>query len=178
MRFKSGKKVFDWIVPDEWNIRDAYIQDDKGKKILDFKKNFLSIVYHSVPVKKWISKKDLIKKLHYDETLPSAIPYVTTYYKKYWGFCMSKNNIKKLNRKKYFVNIDSSFKKGHLEIGEYFKKGKNKKEVFFSTYICHPSMANDNIASTALFIEVINYLKKKYNSSKYSYRFVFLPETI
>ena len=89
--------------PDEWNIRDAYIQDDKGKKILDFKKNFLSIVYHSVPVKKWISKKDLIKKLHYDETLPSAIPFVTTYYKKYWGFCMSKNNIKKLKRKKYFV---------------------------------------------------------------------------
>ena len=110
--------------------------------------------------------------------MPSAVPYVTSYYKKYWGFCMSKNNIKKLNKKKYFVLIDSSFKKGHLELGEYLKKGKKKQEIFFSTYICHPSMANDNIASTALLIEIINYLKKTYSKSKYSYRFVFLPETI
>jgi len=178
LKFESGAKVFDWIVPEEWNIRDAYIKNEKGEKILDFKKNFLSIVYHSIPVKKWISKKELVKKLHYDETIPSAVPYVTSYYKKYWGFCMSKNNIKKLNKKKYFVHIDSSFKKGHLEIGEYLKTGKKKQEIFFSTYICHPSMANDNIASTALLIEVINYLKKKYGNSKYSYRFVFLPETI
>lgn len=178
IKFKSGMKVFDWTVPDEWNIRDAYIKDEKGNKVLDFKKNFLSIVYHSTSINKWISRKKLLERLHYDETLPAAVPYVTTYYKKYWGFCMSKNKIKKLKNKKYFVHIDSDFKKGHLEVGEYLKKGKNKEEIFFSTYICHPSMANDNIASTALFIEIIKYLKEKYRKSKYSYRFVFLPETI
>ena len=178
IKFKSGSKAFDWTVPDEWNISDAYIKDGKGKKILNFKKNFLSVVYHSVPIKKWISKKDLLKKIHYDEAIPSAVPYVTTYYKKYWGFCMSKNQIKKLNSKKYFVKIDSKFTKGFLEVGEYLKKGLQNKEVFFSTYICHPSMANDNIASTALQIEIIKYLEKNYKQSKYSYRFVFLPETI
>ena len=178
IKFKSGSRAFDWTVPDEWNIRDAYIKNQKGKKILDFKKNFLSIVYHSIPVKKWISKEDLLKKIHYDETISSAVPYVTSYYKKYWGFCMSKNQIKKLNDKKYFIKIDSKFKRGYLEIGEYLKKGYKKNEVFFSTYICHPSMANDNIASTALQIELIKYLEQNYKKSKYSYRFVFLPETI
>ena len=91
---------------------------------------------------------------------------------------MSKNQIKKLNDKKYFIKIDSKFKRGYLEIGEYLKKGYKKNEVFFSTYICHPSMANDNIASTALQIELIKYLEQNYKKSKYSYRFVFLPETI
>ena len=178
LKFKSRSKAFDWTVPDEWNIKDAYIKDQKGKKVLDFKKNLLSIVYHSIPVKKWISKKDLLKKIHFDETIASAVPYVTSYYKKYWGFCMSKNQIKKLTSKKYFIKIDSSFKEGYLEVGEYLKKGSQKKEVFFSTYICHPSMANDNIASTALQIELIKYLKQNYKKSKYTYRFVFLPETI
>ena len=178
LRFKTGTKVFDWIVPQEWNIKDAYIKDSSGKKILDFKKNLLSIVYYSIPIKKWILKKDLIKKIHFDNKLPNAVPYVTSYYKKAWGFCMSKNRLKKLNKKKYFINIDTNFKKGFLEIGEYFKKGKNKKEIFFSTYICHPSMANDNLSSIAVQLNLINYLKENYRNSFFSYRFVFLPETI
>ena len=178
LKFKSGTKVFDWVVPNEWNINDAYIKNSKGKKILNFKKNYLNIVYHSTPIKRWISKKDLLKRIHYDDTIPSAVPYVTSYYKKYWGFCMTKNQVKKLSEKKYFVHIDSSFKKGNLVMGEYLKKGNQKKEIFFSTYICHPSMANDNIASTALQIEIIKYLNKNYRNSKYTYRFIFLPETI
>lgn len=176
--FKSGTRVFDWVVPDEWDVKDAYIKDKYGKKIVDFNKNLLSIVYHSTPVNKWISKKDLVKKIHIDHKISNAVPYVTSYYKKDWGFCMSKNKFKKLNNNKYFVHIDSIFKKGKLEIGEYFKKGKSKKEIFFSTYICHPSMANDNLSSLALQIYLINYIKKKYSISKYSYKFVFLPETI
>ena len=178
LRFKTGTKVFDWIVPQEWNIKDAYIKDSSGKKILDFKKNLLSIVYYSIPIKKWILKKDLIKKIHFDNKLPNAVPYVTSYYKKAWGFCMSKNRLKRLNKKKYFINIDTNFKKGFLEIGEYFKKGKNKKEIFFSTYICHPSMANDNLSSIAVQLNLIKYLKENYRNSFFSYRFVFLPETI
>ncbi len=177
-KFKTGSKVFDWTIPDEWEIKDAFIKDEKGEKILDFKKNFLSIVYHSIPVKKWISKKDLLKKIHFDDDLTNATPYVTSYYKKDWGFCMPKNNLKKLNKNKYFVQIDSAFKKGFLEIGEFLKKGKKKNEIFFSTYMCHPTMANDNLSSIALQIYLIDYLNKNYKKSKYSYRFVFLPETI
>ena len=131
LKFKSGTKVFDWVVPEEWNINDAYIKNSKGKKILNFKKNYLNIVYHSTPVKKWISKKDLLKRIHYDDTIPTAVPYVTSYYKKYWGFCMTKNQVKKLSEKNYYVHIDSSFKKGNLEMGEYLKKGNQKKEIFF-----------------------------------------------
>ena len=127
LKFKSGTKVFDWVVPNEWNINDAYIKNSKGKKILNFKKNYLNIVYHSTPIKRWISKKDLLKRIHYDDTIPSAVPYVTSYYKKYWGFCMTKNQVKKLSEKKYFVHIDSSFKKGNLVMGEYLKKGNQKK---------------------------------------------------
>ena len=118
-----------------------------------------------MPVKKWINKNNLLKKIHFDDDLKNATPYVTSYYKKDWGFCMPKNDIKKLNKKKYFVNIDSVFKKGFLEVGEFFKKGKKKKEIFFSTYMCHPTMANDNLSSVALQIYLINYLEKKYKNS-------------
>jgi len=178
IKYKCGSKVFDWKIPYEWNIKDAFIKEESGKKVLDFKKNLLSVVYHSIPVERWITKKALIKKIHTDSSLKNATPYVTSYYKKDWGFCMPKKDIKKLNKKKYFVKIDSVFKKGFLEVGEYFKKGKKSKEIFFSTYICHPSMANDNLSSIALQIKIINYLKKNYKKSNYSYRFVFLPETI
>ena len=178
IKFKSGTKAFDWTVPNEWSIKDAFIKDMAGKKVLDFKKNLLSVVYYSMPINKWISKKDLLKKIHSDDTLPNAVPYVTSYYQKYWGFCMSKNKKKKLNNKKYFIKIESSFKKGFLEIGEFYKKGKKKQEIFFSTYTCHPSMANDNTASLALQTYLIKYVKEKYKKSNYSYRFVFVPETI
>ena len=178
IKFRCGSKVYDWKIPDEWNIKDAYIKDEKGKRILDFKKNLLSVVYHSMPIKKWVNKKDLLKKIHTDDYQTNATPYVTSYYKKDWGFCMPKKDISKLNKKKYLIHIDSSFKKGFLEIGEIFKKGKKSKEIFFSTYICHPSMANDNLSSIALQIYLINYLNKNYKKTSFSYRFVFLPETI
>lgn len=178
IKFKSGKKVFDWVIPDEWNIKNAYIKEPSGKKILDFKKNLLSIVYYSMPIKKWIKKKELLKRIHCDQKLPQATPYVTSYYKKSWGFCMPKNKLKQLNKNKYFVHIESEFKSGFLEIGEFLKKGKKKEEIFFSTYICHPAMANDNLSSVAVQIFLLNYLVKTYPKSKFSYRFVFLPETI
>ena len=133
IKFRCGSKVYDWKIPDEWNIKDAYIKDEKGKKILDFKKNLLSVVYHSIPVKKWIKKKNLLKKIHTDDHLKSATPYITSYYKKDWGFCMSYNAKKKLNKKFYKVFINSNLKKGSLSYGEIFIKGKLKKEIFFST---------------------------------------------
>ena len=178
LSFKTGSKVFGWTIPQEWSIKDACIWNIKGKKILDFKKELLSVVYYSTSVNKWISKKELKKNIYFDKNLKNAIPYVTSYYKKRWGFCMSKKQYDKLNSPKYKVHIDTKFSNSHLEIGEKFIKGKKKKEIFFSTYICHPSMANDNLSGIALQTHLINYLQKKYKKNLFSYRFVFLPETI
>ncbi len=176
-RINSGKKVFDWQIPEEWQIKDAWIKDENKKVILDFKKNNLSIVGYSIPVNKVIDLKSLKKKLYSLPDQPNAIPYVTSYYKKDWGFCMSYNKKKKLKNKNYHVFIDSKFKKGHLHYGEILLKGKSKKEIFLSTYICHPSMANNELSGPCLTIFLSKWIasiKDRY----YSYRIIFIPETI
>ncbi len=178
LKFKSGTKVFDWKIPKEWNIRNAYIEHESGKKFANFKNNNLHVVGYSKPINVRITKKELIKKIHSIKNQPDAIPYVTSYYNEDWGFCMSENEKKKLPDGKYKVFIDSKFKKGFLDISHALIKGKSKKEIFFSTYICHPSMANDNISSVAVQAFLIKYLKENFKKTKYSYRFVFLPETI
>ena len=176
--FKTGSKVFDWVIPKEWVIKDAYIKDKKGRKILDFRKNLLSIVYYSTSINKWVSKKELKKNIYFDKKLKNATPYVTSYYKKRWGFCMPKNNYDKLNSARYKIYINSEFVNSKLEVGEKFIRGKKRKEIFFSTYICHPSMANDNLSGIALQTYLINYVQNNYKKNLFSYRFVFLPETI
>ena len=178
IKFKSGKKVFDWTVPKEWHVKEAWIKDDKGKKIIDFKENNLHLVGYSVPIKKKISFKNLRKKLHFHKDQPAAIPYVTSYYNKNWGFCLSYNQFKKLKRNKiYNVNIDSNIKKGFLNCAEICLPGKSKKEILFSTYICHPSMANNELSGPILSIFLSSWLKK-IKKRKWSYRFIFAPETI
>ena len=142
---KSGTKVFDWTVPPEWIIHEAFIKDSKNKKIIDFKDNNLHIVNYSAPIKKIITLNDLDKKLHSIKDMPDAIPYVTSYYKKDWGFCIQDSKRKKLKKGNYEVNIKSKFIKGHMNYGEIFFKGKRKKEILLSTYICHPSMFNFEI---------------------------------
>ena len=177
IKFKSGLKVFDWVVPLEWNINDAFIMKD-GKKIVDFKKNNLHIVGYSQPINKTFKKKDLIKKLYSEKKRPNAIPYVTSYYKKDWGFCVSENKKKKLKEGLYKVYIDSSFKKGHLDCSHALIKGKSKKEIFFSSYVCHPSMANNELSGPSLLNAIMLHLKKNYKNNYYSYRFFLGPETI
>ncbi len=175
-KFVSNKKVYDWRIPLEWNVRDAYIIDPKGKKICSFKKNNLHLVGYSYPQKKNINLNELLKHLHSIPDKPSAIPYVTTYYEKNWGFCISHNQRKKLIRGNYKVFINTELKKGALNYGEVFIKGKSNKEVFFSTYICHPSMANNETSGITVNTFLAKILSKK--KTYYSYRFVFLPETI
>ena len=136
-KFKSRKKVFDWEIPDEWNVNDAFIKDKNGKKIVNFKKNNLHLVGYSIPVKKRISKNNLLKRIHTLKKIPNAIPYITSYYKKYWGFCASykvKNNIIKnyKNNDKFDILIDAKFnKKGFLPYGEIILPGKSKKRNSF-----------------------------------------------
>ena len=181
--FLSGSKVYDWVIPAEWNIKDAFVLDKFKKKIIDFKKNNLHLVGYSQPLNKILKKKKLLNHIHTLPNQPSAIPYVTSYYKKYWGFCMSHSE-KKLIKSKYKDNdqfkvvIQSSFnKKGKLSIGEYLINGKSSQEIFISTYICHPSLANDNLSGVIVSLALIKHFKKIKNLKK-TLRFVFLPETI
>ena len=179
----SGTKVFDWNIPPEWNIKDAYILDKDNKKIVDFKNNNLHLVGYSIPINKFLSKKDLFNHIHTLPKQPKAIPYITSYYKKYWGFCVSHNEKQKFEKKyknsdKFKVVINSNLNaRGKLNYGELILKGKSKEEILISTYVCHPSMANDNLSGTIVSMCLINYFSKLKNLEK-TIRFIFIPETI
>jgi len=173
---KSGTKVFDWEVPDEWNCREAYIITPDGKKICDYNKNNLHLVQYSIPFEGEMSLEELNKHLYSLPHLPDAIPYVTSYYNRKWGFCISENERKKLKKGKYKVVIKSELKKGVINYADLIIPGKSKKEIMFSTYICHPSMANNELSGPVLATFLAKYLKKKNNY--YTYRFIFAPETI
>ena len=178
LNFPSGSKVFDWVVPNEWHIKDAYIQDSRGKKFAEFKKNNLHVVNFSQSINKVLNKKEILKKIFSDKKNKNAIPYITSYYKKDWGFCMKERDKRKLKGNKFKAIIDSKFIKGNLKIGELCLKGKNKKEIFFSTYLCHPSMANNELSGPVVQTALVNFIKKNYKKTNFSYRFVYLPETI
>jgi len=181
-KFRSGTKVFDWNIPEEWNVTDAYIIDKYNNKIIDFKRNNLHLVGYSIPINKDITKKELFKNLYFLKNQPKAIPYITSYYKKRWGFCISYNEYKILDSRyslkdKFKVVINSNLnKKGNLNYGELILKGKSKKEILISTYICHPSMANNELSGPIVSMGLINYFKNKKLSK--TLRFIFIPETI
>jgi aminopeptidase-like protein len=179
---KSGTKVFDWKIPPEWNVKNAYVVDKNNKKIIDFKNNNLHLISYSQPIKKLLNKDQLLHRLHSLKEQPNAIPYMTSYYDKNWGFCISHNQKKiiKNNYKsndKFKILIDTNFNKnGSLTYGELLIKGKLKKEIFISTYICHPSMANNELSGPLMAMLVANHFIKKKNT--YSLRIIFIPETI
>ena len=166
-KIKCGTKVFDWKVPSEWNVSQAYIKDKYGEKIVDFKNNNLHLISYSKKIKKKITFKELLKKIH---TLPKnieAIPYKTSYYRKDWGFCISekykKKLIKKYNKNNLFhININSKFNNnGYMNYGEAYIPGKSKKEILISTYVCHPSMANNELSGPLLSLALLNFFSKK-----------------
>lgn len=177
--FPSGMNVFDWEIPEEWNIRDAWIKNSSGKKIVDFKNNNIHVLSYSTPVA--IDKmqfQELNSHLYYDIEQPQSIPYKTSYYKKKWGFCLSYNDYVNLFDvdDEYEVYIDSDHKIGTLTLADYIIKGSIKNEYIFSTYFCHPSLANDNLSGIVANAFLAKALSKK--TLKNTYRFVFCPETI
>ena len=159
--FRSNSKVFDWKVPLEWNIKDAYIVTPENKKICEFKKNNLHIVGYSKSINKYFKLKDLKKKIYSIKNQKNAIPYITSYYKKDWGFCMKYSQKNKLNNGIYKAVIKSTHFVGKINYGEILIRGKSKKEVFLSTYICHPSLANNEISGPVLLTELTKWLNKK-----------------
>ena len=181
-KIKSGTKVFDWRIPPEWNVKDAYILDKYSNKIVDFKKNNLHLVGYSITVRKYLNKNQLYTNLYFLKKQPEAIPYITSYYKKHWGFCLTYNQKKKLDKNYskqdiFKVVINSNFnKKGFLNYGELVLKGISSKEILISTYICHPSMANNELSGIIVSMGLINHFKKKKLSK--TIRFLFIPETI
>ena len=176
LEVSSGTKVFDWIIPREWNINDAYIKNSKGEKIVDFKKSNLHVLNYSIPIHQKISLNELKLHLHSLPDHPDVIPYRTSYYKENWGFCMTHNQLLQLKNDEYEVFIDSTLQDGSLTYGEYLIRGKSEDEVLFSCYPCHPSMCNDNLSGVVLLTFLAKHLKDL--SLKYSYRFLFVPETI
>jgi|TARA_Y100000294_G_scaffold28365_1_gene23932 aminopeptidase-like protein len=182
-KYQSGKKVFDWELPKEWNIKEAYVKNLRGGKIIDFNRNNLHLMSYSTPVKKVMPLSELNKNLHSITHLPKYIPYVTSYYKKNWGFCLTHNQRLKLRNENYKVLINSSLKKGFIEWGEHLLKktvkdnSLKKDTILITSYLCHPSMANNELSGP--LIQILIYLKlKKLKKRKFNYLFVTNPETI
>jgi aminopeptidase-like protein len=176
LKYPSGKKVFDWTVPKEWVINDAYVKVD-GKKIIDIKKNNLHIVNYSSPINKTMRLSQLNKHLYSIKKDPKIIPYVTSYYKKNFGFCIEHQKRQKLKNLDYQVVVDSKFVNGNIVNGISEIKGKTKKTILISTYLCHPSMANNELSGPLTLVGLYNKIKK-WKNRQYNYLFLINPETI
>lgn len=172
----SGTQVFDWTVPKEWNIADAYVKDAGGNKVIDFQKSNLHVVNYSRPVKASLPLSELKSHLFTIPDHPDWIPYRTSYYSEKWGFCLSHRQFMGLKDEQYEVVIDSRLESGHLTYGEYYLPGVTTDEVLISTHVCHPSLCNDNLSGIA----VATFLAKAMSTvrRRYSYRFLFVPGTI
>lgn len=175
----SGTAVYDWTIPDEWNIRDAWIADSTGQRIVDFKVSNLHVVSYSEPVDSIINWEELQPRLHRHPQLADAIPYRTSYYKRDWGFCLTHAQYAELENLggPFTVVIDSELKPGSLTYGEYLIPGRSEQEVLLSCYICHPSMANDSLSGVLLTTFLARYIANL-KDRHWSYRIVFVPETI
>lgn len=173
----SGTQVFDWTVPKEWNIRDAWIRNAAGQRVVDFKETNLHVVSYSTPIHSTMPLSELRAHLHSMPDQPDAIPNLTSYYKEDWGFCLSHNALTALEDGDYEVYIDSTLAPGSLTYGEFFLPGELSDEVLFTAHVCHPSLANDNLSGIVVAAELAAELAAR-KQRRYSYRFLFIPATI
>lgn len=175
----TGTEVYDWVIPDEWTIKDAWIANAEGKRIVDFRANNLHLVSYSIPVNAQMDWLELAPHIHRHPDLPDAIPYRTSYYRRDWGFCVTQAQYEELATTPgpLSVAIDSELQPGSLTYGEYLMPGRSKKEILLSCYICHPSMANDSLSGVLLAAFLARYIASL-KDRHWSYRVVFVPETI
>ena len=172
----TGTEVFDWTIPKEWNVRDAYVKNSQGKKVIDFQKSSLHLLNYSIPIQQKMSLEELKQHLFSMPDRPDWVPYRTSYYSENWGFCLSHNQLEALEPDEYEVYIDSSLEPGSLTFGEYYLPGETEEEVLLTCHICHPSLCNDNLSGISLVTFLAEYLKSF--NLRYSYRFLFIPGTI
>lgn len=176
--YRSNKTVFDWKIPPVWIFKGAYIKTMSDQKIIDSDDNNLHVMSYSDSIDRVVDLKELNEHLFSVPEKPTAIPYVTSYYKREWGFSITDRQRLALKDEHYRVRINSKFRRGRMHFGEALVKGESSKEVIFSTYICHPQMANNELSGPVIVTALMNYIKSKYPNPKYSYRALFLPETI
>lgn len=172
----SGTPVLDWTVPKEWTIRDAWVVDARGRRVIDFQRSNLHVVGYSVPVRATLSLRELGPHLHTLPDRPHWIPYRTSYWEPRWGFCLPHAVLESLDEGPYEVVIDSTLEDGHLTYGESLLPGEEPEEVLISAHVCHPSLANDNLSGIALAAFLARALADE--RRRYSYRFLFAPGTI
>jgi len=173
----SGTQAFDWVIPNEWNVSQAYVLDQNGETFLDFRNNNLHLVGYSIPQNRIVEREELEMHLFSLETQPDAIPYVTSYYSPNWGFCLTQNHRDCLPPGPFSVCIESTLEPGVMNYGELLIKGDSEKEILLTTYVCHPSMANNELSGPAVLVKLAQEIQKLRNR-KYSYRILFLVETI
>jgi aminopeptidase-like protein len=177
----SGTQAFDWVVPKEWNIRDAYVKNSRGERVIDFKRSNLHVVGYSVPISQKMSLAELKPKLHSLPAHPDWIPFRSSFYRDDWGFCLEHNRLLTLSEDEYEVVIDSTLADGSLTYGELFVPGTTSEEVLFSAHVCHPSLANDNLSGIGVATTLARYLLARNRAgrpSRLSYRFLFAPVTV
>jgi aminopeptidase-like protein len=172
----SGTRVFDWVVPDEWNIRDAYIAAADGTRVVDFRESNLHVVSYSEPVRTTLPLETLRERVHTLPDQPDVIPYRTSYYERTWGFCLTHRRLMALEPGDYEVVIDSTLEPGHLSYAELAIEGTDERDVIVSTYVCHPSLANDNLSGIAVATMLARELLER--PLRHTYRFLFAPTTI
>jgi len=172
----SGTQVFDWTVPNEWNIRDACVRNKSGHRIIDFQKSNLHVVNYSAPIHRNVSRKELLEHLYTLPDQPEWIPYRTSYYNETWGFCAQHSILGSLKDEEYEVLIDSSLRTGHLSYGEFYLRGDSEEEILISCHSCHPSLCNDNLSGISVAVSLAREIERSYRH--YSYRFLFIPGTI
>lgn len=177
--FPTGTNVFDWTVPQEWKIRDAFIEHiDSGKRYAEFKKHNLHVLGYSSPMDQVMDREALLPHIYTQEDQPDLIPYVTSYYRERWGFCMAHNEKEQLPDGAYRVVVDSDLFDGELIVADAKIQGLLDREIMFSSYVCHPSMANNELSGPVLSMALMKYVKETYPDPRYSYRFILVPETI
>lgn len=176
--YASGMACFDWEVPLEWNITEAYVMNKAGKRIIDFDENNLHVLAYCAPYEGWVSREELMDHIYTVEDMPDAIPYITSVYEPRWGFCVQHNRLTEFDEEEYYIKIDASFTEGSITLGEAFMKGESDKEILFFSHTGHPSMANDQLSGMLTLMLIYNKLSQLQGDHYYSYRFMFCPETI